>query len=115
MQVEPFASLATLSRHTVPRVLLNRELVGPFQSQRCRPTDVAMIGDLVESVRVLVEGAGWSGELEEIMKGVEKRSDDILEGTKFILSNNISDMQSTECVVNDISHSLQERAETTRR
>lgn len=85
MQVEPFASLATLSRHTVPRVLLNREVVGPFQPRRCRPTDVAVIGDLVESVRVSVEGAGWSGELEEIMERVEeKKSDDISEGTYLI-------------------------------
>lgn len=76
VQVEPFASLATLSRYTVPRVLLNREVVGPFQPQQCRPTDVAMIGDLVESVKVLVEGAGWSGELEEITKRVEKKNPD---------------------------------------
>ena len=51
VQVEPFASLVTLPRHTVPRVLLNRELVGPFRSSRCRLTDVAVSGDMVESVR----------------------------------------------------------------
>ena len=69
-QVEPFASLVTLSRHTVPRLLLNRELVGPFRSQRRRPTDVAVCRDVVESVRQLAQGAGWAEELDNIHREV---------------------------------------------
>ena len=74
VQVEPFASLATLSRHSVPRVLLNRELVGPFQSSRCRHTDVAVSGDVVESVKVLVQGAGWGAELEGVQRRVREET-----------------------------------------
>ena len=65
-QVEPFASLVTLSRHTVPRVLLNRELVGPFRSQRRRLTDVVVCGDVEEGVRLLARGAGWEEDLENL-------------------------------------------------
>lgn len=67
LQVEPFASLVTLSSGSVPRLLLNRELVGPFKHRgRGRPTDVAVTGDLVESVMGLARGAGWEGELREL-------------------------------------------------
>lgn len=66
LQVEPFASLATLPAGSVPRLLLNRELVGPFKHSRGRPTDVAMTGDLVESVTELARGAGWAGELRTL-------------------------------------------------
>jgi NAD-dependent deacetylase sirtuin 3 len=72
LEVEPFASLVTLSRHSVPRLLFNREMVGPFRSSRCRHTDVTVRGDVVESVRVLVQGAGWEVELEDIQRTVSK-------------------------------------------
>ena len=72
-QVEPFASLVTLSRHAVPRVLLNRELVGPFRSQQCpRLTDVAVCRDVEESVRHLAVGAGWGDCLQHIHKEVTR-------------------------------------------
>ena len=72
LQVEPFASLVTLSRYSVPRLLFNLETVGPFRSSRCRHTDVTVRGDVVESVKVLVQGAGWGVELEEIQITVSK-------------------------------------------
>ncbi len=65
-QVEPFASLATLPGISVPRLLLNRELVGPFKHRRKRPTDVARTGELVESVEGLVRSAGWEGNLRRL-------------------------------------------------
>lgn len=64
----------TLSRHTVPRLLLNRELVGPFQSSKRRLTDVTAGGDIVNNVKVLVEEAGWWKELEEIQRLVSKET-----------------------------------------
>ena len=65
----------------MPRLLLNRELVGPFKQQRGRPTDVAVIGDLVQSVRVLVEGADWTKELEDVVKQLQgQRSDAVSKG-----------------------------------
>ena len=65
-QVEPFASLATLPGVSVPRLLLNRELVGPFKHRQKRPTDVARTGELVESVEELVRSAGWEGDLRKL-------------------------------------------------
>ena len=72
-QVEPFASLATMTKFDVPRILINRELVGPFKYQRRRTKDVIMSGDLVEQVSKLVTLAGWQEELQDLMKekGVE--------------------------------------------
>ena len=69
-QVEPFASLAALPRLNVPRVLINRELVGPFKHRRKRATDLAMTGDLVECVSELAAMAGWEKELEVLVKGM---------------------------------------------
>lgn len=51
LEVEPFASLTSSVRSFCPRILLNRELVGPFKkkSQR-RPHDVGVKGDLTEII-----------------------------------------------------------------
>ena len=70
MQVEPFASLTSLPHLNVPRLLINREVVGPFRHRRKRSTDVAMTGrDLVECVSELAGIAGWTKELETLVKG----------------------------------------------
>lgn len=66
--MEPFASLVNSVRYNVPRVLFNRELVGPFSERRKRPWDVACAGDLTESVCKLVDLIGWTEELELLMK-----------------------------------------------
>ena len=66
--MEPFASLANLPRYDVPRLLLNRETVGPFKQHRQRRTDVAVIGDLVGSVWELARSAGWEEELQELVR-----------------------------------------------
>ncbi|KFP80670.1 hypothetical protein N311_07834, partial [Apaloderma vittatum] len=54
LEVEPFASLAGAVRGSVPRVLINRELVGPFAWHQ-RYNDVAQLGDVVSGVEKLVE------------------------------------------------------------
>ena len=71
--MEPFASLVNSVHYNVPRVLFNRDLVGPFSHRRTRPWDVACAGDLTESVRKLVDLIGWSDDLESIMKGTMER------------------------------------------
>lgn len=71
--MEPFASLASLPRSGVPRLLLNRELVGPFMSRRRKQEDFALTGDLVASVKKLCQLAGW---LEELEKMSSSTSDD---------------------------------------
>ncbi|XP_044054798.1 NAD-dependent protein deacetylase sirtuin-3, mitochondrial isoform X2 [Siniperca chuatsi] len=72
LEVEPFASLAGAVRSSVPRLLINRDLVGPF-AWRCRPHDVVQLGDVVSGVRALVDALGWTQELDALMAaGAEK-------------------------------------------
>uniref|UniRef100_A0A1A8QF81 Sirtuin (Silent mating type information regulation 2 homolog) 3 n=1 Tax=Nothobranchius rachovii TaxID=451742 RepID=A0A1A8QF81_9TELE len=66
LEVEPFASLAGAVRSSVPRLLINRDLVGPFAWSR-RPHDVVQLGDVVSGVQALVDALGWSQELNALM------------------------------------------------
>ncbi len=81
-QVEPFASLASRTRPGVPRLLLNRELVGPFKQHRRRPSDHAITGDLVDSVRELARAIGWDGLLSQLQAG-PMRQDRLPQGRKL--------------------------------
>uniref|UniRef100_A0A8C2YWD6 Sirtuin 3 n=1 Tax=Cyclopterus lumpus TaxID=8103 RepID=A0A8C2YWD6_CYCLU len=65
-QVEPFAGLADAVRGAVPRLLINRDPVGPFAGRR-RALDVVQLGDVVAGVRVLVDALGWTRELDALM------------------------------------------------
>jgi NAD-dependent histone deacetylase SIR2 len=47
----------------VPRVLINKEIVGDLGS---RPDDVIVLGDCDAGVRKLVDALGWRDELEEM-------------------------------------------------
>lgn len=67
--MEPFASLAGAVRASVPRLLINRDLVGPFAWRR-RPGDVVQLGDVVSGVRELVDALGWSREMDVLMAPV---------------------------------------------
>uniref|UniRef100_A0A671WWP6 Sirtuin 3 n=1 Tax=Sparus aurata TaxID=8175 RepID=A0A671WWP6_SPAAU len=72
LEVEPFASLAGAVRGSVPRLLINRDLVGPFAWRR-RPQDVVQLGDVVGGVQALVDALGWTQELDALMAaGAEK-------------------------------------------
>ena len=66
IQVEPFASLVSLVRTGVPRLLLNRDLVGPFKSRQRKQEDFALTDDLVTSVKGIAQSAGWLEELERM-------------------------------------------------
>jgi NAD-dependent deacetylase sirtuin 3 len=74
LEVEPFASLVNAVHYNVPRVLFNRDRVGPFSGRRARPWDIACLGDLTESVQKLVDLIGWSADLESVMKDAMERS-----------------------------------------
>ncbi|XP_017278508.1 NAD-dependent protein deacetylase sirtuin-3 isoform X2 [Kryptolebias marmoratus] len=71
LQIEPFASLVNTVRSTVPRLLLNRHAVGPFERVPLRRGDHMELGDLAETVRRFAKLLGWSGEIEELMKRQE--------------------------------------------
>lgn len=65
--MEPFASLAGAVRSSVPRVLINRDLVGPFAWQQ-HYNDVAQLGDVVGGVEKLVELLGWNEEMQALIQ-----------------------------------------------
>ncbi|XP_032076274.1 NAD-dependent protein deacetylase sirtuin-3, mitochondrial isoform X3 [Thamnophis elegans] len=67
LEVEPFASLAGAVRGSVPRVLINRDLVGPF-AVRSQHNDVAELGDVISGVEKVVELLGWKEELQQLIK-----------------------------------------------
>lgn len=54
-------------RSSVPRLLINRDLVGPF-FWRPRRRDVAQLGDVIHSVERLVELLGWTEEMKDLVQ-----------------------------------------------
>ena len=70
-QIEPFASLVNTVRSTVPRLLLNRHAVGPFEKVPPRRRDYVELGDLEDTVRRFAEMLGWTDEIEELMRSQE--------------------------------------------
>ena len=67
-QVEPFAGIASAVDHSTPRLLLNREIVGPFLRRwERRSNDIVLQGDVVEGVKKLVNLLGWSDSMDTIM------------------------------------------------
>nr|XP_020662646.1 NAD-dependent protein deacetylase sirtuin-3, mitochondrial isoform X1 [Pogona vitticeps] len=74
LEVEPFASLAGAVRSSIPRVLINRDLVGPFAYQP-KYNDVAELGDVIGGVEKMVELLGWEAELKELIKKEKEKFD----------------------------------------
>lgn len=74
LEVEPFASLVGAVRRSVPRLLINRDLVGPFAWGTPRPNDVSKLGDVVGGVRALSDALGWTVELENKMADYNKKA-----------------------------------------
>uniref|UniRef100_A0A673M7F4 Si:dkey-103i16.6 n=1 Tax=Sinocyclocheilus rhinocerous TaxID=307959 RepID=A0A673M7F4_9TELE len=66
-RIEPFASLVNTVKSTVPRLLLNRDPVGPFEQRPLRRGDYIELGDLSDSVRKLAEILGWHTEIQDLM------------------------------------------------
>ncbi|XP_030646486.1 NAD-dependent protein deacetylase sirtuin-3 [Chanos chanos] len=73
LQIEPFASLVNTVKSSVPRLLLNRNAVGPFERKPLRRGDYMELGDLVDSVRKFAEILGWHSEIEDLMTSQENR------------------------------------------
>lgn len=67
LEVEPFASLSEAVRRSVPRLLINRDVVGPF-AWCPRSQDVVQQGDVVHGVQRLVELLGWSKEMRDLIQ-----------------------------------------------
>ncbi|XP_072550666.1 NAD-dependent protein deacetylase sirtuin-3 isoform X2 [Salminus brasiliensis] len=71
LQIEPFASLVNTVKSTVPRLLLNRRAVGPFERKPLRRRDYVELGDLLHSVGKLAGILGWHTEIEDLMNSHE--------------------------------------------
>lgn len=71
LQIEPFASLVNTVRSTVPRLLLNRHAVGPFERTPLRRGDHVELGDLADTVKKFAAMLGWNSEIEELMRSQE--------------------------------------------
>ena len=50
----------------MPRVLINREAVGPFKHQRKRSKDVVLAGDISNKITELIRLAGWTEQLNQL-------------------------------------------------
>ncbi|XP_058883037.1 NAD-dependent protein deacetylase sirtuin-3 isoform X2 [Acipenser ruthenus] len=68
LQIEPFASIVNSVRPIAARLLLNRDLVGPFKRIPLKSTDVVKLGDLVDSVKKFAHILGWQEEINELIK-----------------------------------------------
>ncbi|XP_069079308.1 NAD-dependent protein deacetylase sirtuin-3, mitochondrial isoform X1 [Pleurodeles waltl] len=75
LEVEPFASLASAIRGSIPRLLINRELVGPFAWPTPRHQDVAELGDVIQGVQRFVSLLGWTDQVLDLMQQDVKKVD----------------------------------------
>ena len=66
IKVEPFAGVIKASPSHTPRLLINREAVGPFKKTK-RKTDLKLLGDLSQCLDDLIEKLGWKDELENLI------------------------------------------------
>uniref|UniRef100_A0A8C5DSV0 NAD-dependent protein deacetylase n=1 Tax=Gouania willdenowi TaxID=441366 RepID=A0A8C5DSV0_GOUWI len=74
LEVEPFASLAGAVCRSVPRLLINRDPVGPFTWSR-RAQDVTQLGDVVGGMKTLVDALGWKDELDALMEADAEKTE----------------------------------------
>ncbi|KAG8438752.1 hypothetical protein GDO86_005084 [Hymenochirus boettgeri] len=68
LKIYPFADLVNIVRPNIPRLLINKEKVGPFAKKRLRKKDVAELGDLCDITGRMVRELSWQGELEKLME-----------------------------------------------
>lgn len=69
LEVYPFAGIVNSARGYIPRILINREAVGPFASRTSgRFNDLAVTGDLLENVQKFARVLGWKKAMEDLIK-----------------------------------------------
>eukprot|EP01091_Cochliopodium_minus_P007262 TRINITY_DN17168_c0_g1_i1.p1 TRINITY_DN17168_c0_g1~~TRINITY_DN17168_c0_g1_i1.p1 ORF type:complete len:321 (-),score=94.72 TRINITY_DN17168_c0_g1_i1:3-965(-) len=81
LTVYPFASLVDLVDEGVPRILANREKVGPFKKSTSE-TDFVFQGDCDAFSLKLAELLGWKEELEKLHKEGHEKLDKSIEELK---------------------------------
>ncbi|WAR01835.1 SIR3-like protein [Mya arenaria] len=68
--VQPFAGIIDTVRQNIPRVLFNREAVGPFRFNR-RAQDIVAAGDLVDGMVKFASQVGWSEDMKQLITQME--------------------------------------------
>ena len=66
LKVEPFGSIIDECPKSVPRVLMNKHLVGPWKSKKLGKKDISILGDLIECLDMLMISVGWDEELKQL-------------------------------------------------
>lgn len=74
LEVEPFANIIRGSHFNAPRLLMNRESVGPFKRLKKldKRKDLQMLGDLIDLIDQFVEKLGWTKEFESLISKEKK-------------------------------------------
>jgi NAD-dependent deacetylase sirtuin 3 len=67
LEVEPFASIINECPINVPRILMNKNLVGPFRLKSSyRKRDLTILGDLTNTIETIASKIGWENELNQL-------------------------------------------------
>ncbi|KAL7631199.1 UNVERIFIED_CONTAM: hypothetical protein RMT77_018499 [Armadillidium vulgare] len=64
LEVYPFAGIADAVSRKIPRILINREIVGSFGE---RPQDIMISGDLIDVIKDLSNALDWLNELKSLV------------------------------------------------
>ena len=64
LQVYPFASLADQVSSSIPRILINNEVVGSFGSSA---NDILEIGDIIHGLKKFTKYLGWENQMDKIL------------------------------------------------
>ncbi|XP_063784517.1 NAD-dependent protein deacetylase sirtuin-3, mitochondrial-like isoform X3 [Pseudophryne corroboree] len=67
-RIEPFANIVNSVRPNVPRLLMNRDAVGPFKTKPMKSTDVVQLGELCDVTRKFLKALNWQTDMEEVMQ-----------------------------------------------
>ncbi|XP_040295503.1 NAD-dependent protein deacetylase sirtuin-3, mitochondrial-like [Bufo bufo] len=68
LEIEPFANIVHAVRPNVPRLLINRDLVGPFKKKPSKRTDVVELGELCVVTRKFISALNWQADLDDLIK-----------------------------------------------
>ncbi|XP_063784516.1 NAD-dependent protein deacetylase sirtuin-3-like isoform X2 [Pseudophryne corroboree] len=68
LEIEPFANIVNSVRPNVPRLLMNRDAVGPFKTKPMKSTDVVQLGELCDVTRKFLKALNWQTDMEEVMQ-----------------------------------------------
>ena len=90
--MQPFAGIANEVKRKTPRVLINKDIVGPFaRSWQRRPNDVILKGDVVDRLTDLIKLLGWEEMAKTLLDTSNKEWDKRQNASAASTSENSSD------------------------